>query len=241
MQSTARLDNSNSRFSGPRPAIAVVPDRHDGPVTLCEFLRNTQPFSVRESLPRNTTIYSEGDSTDQIYEVVSGTIRLCKHTPGGRRHVLDFVLAGEIFGLIEHSEHTMSAETVGDVTLASYSRGRLDRLAAGNAVVRRRIQSAISDNLLTAQQQLLILGCQDSRERLASFFLRLAERIGLEPGNRLELPMGRQDIADHLGLTIETICRTVRILHRAGVVSVPNAHELILTDLPALRALAVEG
>jgi CRP/FNR family nitrogen fixation transcriptional regulator len=243
MTLAVRIASNTARFAAPPPRLAypaLVPAAQPEPVTLVEFLHKAQLFGVRQSLPRNQTIFSEGDSTDQVYELVSGTVRLCKHTPGGRRHILDFVMPGEIFGLLEHSEHTVTAEAVGEVVLISYSRSRLDKLAAGDATVRRRILSIVSDDLLTAQQQLLILGCQDAREKMASFFLRLAGRSSLKAGERLQLPMGRQDIADHLGLTIETVCRTIRALHRAGIVQVPNVHELILSNMPALRALAIE-
>ena len=233
---------TETRFVPP-PRLAtptLVPVGNPDAVTLVEFLHRAQLFGVRQNLPRNHTIFSEGDSTDQVYELVSGTVRLAKHTPGGRRHILDFVIPGEVFGLLEHSEHTVTAEAVTDVVLVSYSRSRLDKLAAGDPMLRRRILSAVSDDLLTAQQQLLILGCQDAREKMASFFLRLSGRAGLKNGTRLALPMGRQDIADHLGLTIETVCRTIRAFHRAGIATVPNVNEIVLTNLPALRALAVE-
>ncbi len=242
MSVAARAVFTETRFVPP-PRLAtptLVPVGNPEPVTLVEFLHRAQLFGVRQSLTRNHTIFSEGDSTDQVYELVSGTVRLAKHTPGGRRHILDFAIPGEVFGLLEHSEHTVTAEAVTDVVLVSYSRSRLDRLAAADPMLRRRILSAVSDNLLTAQQQLLILGCQDAREKMASFFLRLSGRAGLKNGARLALPMGRQDIADHLGLTIETVCRTIRAFHRAGIATVPNVNEIVLTNLPALRALAVE-
>jgi CRP-like cAMP-binding protein len=246
MSLAVRLAYSNTNPPPPRirtifpQPIAAKPSSIPHAVTLIDHLRRLQPQALRQSLPRNHTVFAEGDSTDQVYELVSGVVRLAKHTPGGRRHILDFVMPGEVFGLIENPEHTVTAETVGDAVIVSYSRGVLERAAANDPVLRRRMVSQISDSLLTAQQQLLILGCQDAREKMASFFLRLADRAGLKPGNRLELPMGRQDVADHLGLTIETVCRTIRALHRSGTVNVPNVHDVTLADLPALRALAVE-
>ncbi len=221
-----------------RPRLVVLGEA--GPVTLLDHLRQSQPHAVRQNVARNLTLFSEGDSTDCVYVLVKGTVRLCKHTPGGRRHVIDFVLPGEVFGLVEQPEHTMTAEAVSDAVLVSFSRSQLDRYAAANPVVRRRILSVVSDNLATAQQQLLILGCHDARERLASFLLRLADRAGLGAGNRLALPMGRQDIADHLGLTIETVCRTIRQLCRDGIVSVPGIHDIVLADMAALSSLAIE-
>ena len=244
MTMAVRLAYSNTRYSAPPARIAFPPTANSSssaePVTLLEHLRKTQPFATRQTLVRGQSVYSEGDSTDQVFELVSGTVRIAKLTPGGRRHILDFIVPGEVFGLIEHAEHTTDAECVGDVVVVSYSRGQLDKLAASDPVVRRRLLQAVSDSLLTAQQQQMILGCQDAREKLATFFLRLADRTQLKAGNRLELPMGRQDIADHLGLTIETVCRTIRAMHRAGVLTVPNVHEMILSNIAALRTLAVE-
>ena len=230
------IHNPQFRMAFPQPAPRVV----SAPVTLLEMLRASQPNAVRQRIARGQEIFAEGDSTDQVYELVSGTVRLCKHTPGGRRHILDFVTAGDLFGLIEHAEHTITAEAVTDVVIVSYSRSHLDRQAAADTTVRRRVLAAVSDRLLVAQQQLLILGCQDAKERIASFLLRHAGRVGTRDGNRLALPMGRQDLADHLGLTIETVCRTIRALHRAQIVNVSTTSEIILTDMRALRALAVE-
>ena len=245
MTMAVRLAYSNTRYAAPpaRMAFAPTPNTRSSaaePVTLLEHLRTSQPFATRQTLARGQSVFSEGDSTDQVFELVSGTVRITKLTPGGRRHILDFIMPGELFGLIEHAEHTTNAECVGEVVVISYSRSQLDKLTAVDPVVRRRVLQAVSDSLLTAQQQQLILGCQDAREKLATFFLRLADRTQLKPGNRLELPMGRQDIADHLGLTIETVCRTVRAMHRAGIVTVPNVHEMTLSNIAALRALAVE-
>jgi CRP-like cAMP-binding protein len=231
------LSNPNIHIAFPRHDVAHVSRE---PVTLPEVLRATQPNALRQRLTRGQAIFSEGDSTDQVYELVSGTIRLCKHTAGGRRHILDFVTAGDLFGLMEHAEHTITAEAITDVVIVSYSRNQLDRLSANDTTVRRRVLGAVSDTLLIAQQQLLILGCQDARERIASFLLRLAARTGVGNGNRLALPMGRQDIADHLGLTIETVCRTIRALHRAQIVTVLGASAIVLSDMRALRALAIE-
>jgi CRP-like cAMP-binding protein len=89
------------------------------------------------------------------------------------------------------------------------------------------------------QRHLLVLGCQDAKERLASFLLRLAGRTGVSGSGALDLAMGRQDIADHLGLTIETICRAIRDLKNDGTVVMAAAHQLILADMSALRALAI--
>jgi len=99
----------------------------------------------------------------------------------------------------------------------------------------------MSANLLTAQQHLFVLGCQKAEERVASFLLRLADRLDVLCGDPVDVAMSRQDIADHLGLTIETISRAITALRGAGIILVPNAHQLVLRNVAALRTLAAEG
>jgi len=117
----------------------------------------------------------------------------------------------------------------------------VDRLAEENPAVGTQLLCHLSANLLTAQQHLFVLGCQKARERVASFLLRLADRIDLTYGDRLDLSMSRQDIADHLGLTIETISRTITALRSDGIVLIPNTNQIVLRDMAALRALAAES
>jgi len=86
-----------------------------------------------------------------------------------------------------------------------------------------------------------VLGCQKARERIASFLVRLADRVGAHCGDRLDLAMSRQDIGDHLGLTIETVSRTLTALRGTGEILIQNAHQIVLRDMAALRILAAEA
>jgi len=149
-------------------------------------------------------------------------------------------LPGDLMGFVESPDLPVGAEAVTDVTLMAFPRACFDQLAEQNPDVRAQLLRHLSCNLLTAQQHLFVLGCQKARERVASFLLRLADRVGASCGDRLDLPMSRQDIADHLGLTIETISRTITGLRSTGAVLVPNTHQIVLRDKAALRALAAE-
>src|SRR5262249_52387022 len=159
---------------------------------------------------------------DQIYRIVGGTVRLCRYMPDGRRYIVDFLLPGDLMGFFESPDLPVCAEAVTDVSLIAFPRACFDQLAEENAEVRAHLLRHLSCNLLIGQQHLFVLGCQNARERVASFFLKMADRMGASCGDRLDLPMSRQDIADHLGLTIETISRTITGLRGAGVVFVPN-------------------
>jgi len=234
--------NEPNATSGRFAAIHSASHRDpDAPVTLNDHLRTLHSYSTRHHYRRGETIFAEGEPADRVYKIIVGTVRLCRYSPGGRRHVTDFVLAGDLVGFLECADQPMTAEAVEDVTLISYPRACVDRLAASNPEIRTRVLCHLSANLLEAQQHLFVLSCQSAKEKLASFLTRLADRIDLMPGETLDLPMGRQDIADHLGMTIETVCRTISMLKNEDVLSVPSSHELVLKNMAALRTLAVEN
>ena len=212
----------------------------DAPVTLTDYLRRIQDFGSRLHFHRNEIIFNQDDAAEHFYRILSGTVRLCRYMPDGRRYIVDFNLPGDVIGLTESPDHPVSAEAVTDVIVVAYPRICFDRLARECPELRAQHLCHLSANLLSAQQHLFVLGCQKAKERIASFLLRLADRMDLSHGDRLELPMGRQDIADHLGLTIETISRSITQLRSEGAILVPNTHQLVLRDMTILRALAAE-
>jgi len=211
------------------------------PVTLADTLERLQAHGARQSFARNEPIFSQDDPADQVYRIASGIVRLCRYMPDGRRYIVDFLLPGDLMGFVESPDLPVCAEAVTEVSLVSFPRASFDRLAEQNADVRAHLLRHLSNNLLTVQQHLFVLGCQKARERVASFLVRLADRMGVTCGDRLDLPMSRQDIADHLGLTIETISRTITGLRGTGAVLIPNAHQIVLRDMAALRILAAEA
>jgi len=205
---------------------------------LYNDLRVLDRFSARARFVKNETVFSEGDHAGHAYKIVSGMVRMCKHTRDGRRQIADFLLPGAIFGIIDRGEYGFSAEAVTDVLLMCYPRSQIDRLSATKAGVIDHIFAVLTEQFMTMQRHLVVLGCQSAKERVASFLVLLADRSRAEPGDRLDLPMGRQDIASHLGLTIETVCRAITELKREGAVIVPSLNQIILRDLEALRTLA---
>jgi CRP/FNR family nitrogen fixation transcriptional regulator len=211
------------------------------PAGLADTLDRIQSHGVKLQFARNEPIFNQDDPADQVYRIIGGTVRLCRYMPDGRRHIVDFLLPGDLMGFVASPDLPVCAEAVTEVTLISFPRVCFDRLAEENVEVRARLLRHLSDNLLTAQQHLFVLGCQKARERVASFFVRLADRMGVSCGDRLDLPMSRQDIADHLGLTIETVSRTITALRSANAVLIPNSHQIVLRDMAALRGLAAEA
>jgi CRP/FNR family transcriptional regulator, nitrogen fixation regulation protein len=236
-------------LSAARNTLSAVPSfdqffaasQGDAPVTLIDYLGRLSSFGARQQYERNETIFNQDDTAEYVYRILSGTVRLCRYMPDGRRYIVDFLMPGDLMGFVESPDQPVSAEAVTEVTLIAYPRSCFDRMAQENAAVRTQLLCHISSNLLTAHQHLFVLGCQKAKERVASFLLRLADRMDVMEGDRLDISMSRQDIADHLGLTIETISRTITALRSDGIVLIPNTSQIVLRDMAALRALAAEG
>jgi CRP/FNR family nitrogen fixation transcriptional regulator len=211
------------------------------PVSLTDYLQTIQAYGARQHYRGNDPIFSQGDSADQVYRILDGTVRLCRHLRDGRRHILDFLLPGDVIGFVESLEQPASAEAVTDVSLIAFPRVCFDRLARENADARKQLLCHMSESLQSAQQHLFVVSCQKAQERVASFLLRLADRLDVMSGDRMTMPMNRQDIADYLGLTIETISRSLTSLRSDGLLLIPNAHQIIIRDTEALRILAAGG
>jgi CRP/FNR family nitrogen fixation transcriptional regulator len=185
---------------------------------------------------RNTAVFSEGDPARHVYKVISGAIRTCRVLMDGRRQIADFYLPGDFFGLDWQGEHGFTAEAIADAVVVSYPRAQLDLLAETQIGVQRLLMSLLSKSLCATQNHVVMLGRQTAQERLAWFLLNLMERS--DDNTDLDLPMSRLDIADYLGLTIETVSRGISQFKRQHLIGVCGAHKVTLKKLEALEALA---
>jgi CRP/FNR family transcriptional regulator len=184
------------------------------------------------------TVFLEDDPADDVYEVTEGVVRLCKLLPDGRRAIVGFLYPGELAGLASGGRYPLTAEAVTPVAVRSCPRRALDRAANCSPDVQRHLSALLWRELEAAQARLVLLGRMSAIERVASFLVTLSRR---EHGaNRLRLPMSRLDIADYIGLTIETVSRTLTQLKRQGIIALPNPHEVILLRPASLCALAGE-
>ena len=184
--------------------------------------------------PRDTEIFGENEPADYLYKVLSGTVRTYKILSDGRRQVGGFYLPGDIFGLEFADEHTLSAEAISDAKVLVIKRSALSALAARDPSVAQQLFALTGRELYRVQDRILLL-IKNARERVASFLLEMAERAS--ENNTIELPMSRQDIADYLGLTIETVSRTLTSLETASAIEVsPSSRRIVLRNRAALAA-----
>jgi len=186
------------------------------------------------SFPRNGEIYGEGEAADYVYKVIKGTIRTSKVLTDGRRQIGGFYLPGDVFGLESGDEHAFSAEAITASEVLVIRRAALIALAARDLGVARELWALTGSELGRAQEHLMLL-VKTAQERVAGFLLEMSARR--PAGDTVELPMTRQDIADYLGLTIETVSRTLTSLAHDSAIELPNSRRIVLRNRPALREM----
>jgi CRP/FNR family nitrogen fixation transcriptional regulator len=186
------------------------------------------------SFSRNAEIYGENEPADYIYKLVSGTVRTSKILNDGRRQIGEFYLPGDIFGLEVGREHAFSAEAITDVKVIVVKRTVIEALAARDNEIARQLWAMTGRELQRVQDHILLL-IKTAQERVAGFLLEMADRI--KASNEVELPMSRQDIADYLGLTIETVSRTLTNLENSAAIALPSSRRIVLRNRAALRRL----
>jgi CRP/FNR family transcriptional regulator, nitrogen fixation regulation protein len=194
------------------------------------------PGGIPMSFARNTEIYAEGESAGHVYKVVSGVIRISKLLPDGRRQISAFHTAGDMFGFEADDLHHASAGAVVPVKVVAYKWQSL--LAAGTHSMSlvRDLLNLTMIGLRQTQDHLLLLGRKNALERVAAFLIEMAKRTNA--GSVLELAMARHDIADYLGLTLETVSRMFAELKELGAIKLEGARRVHLLDPERLASMS---
>jgi CRP/FNR family nitrogen fixation transcriptional regulator len=227
-----------TRSSKPRQSQTELLRSIAGKRALHVIFRKVAPIQFS----RNAGIYREGDPVGPLYRVISGAVRTCKVLADGRRQIGAFYLPGETFGLETQADHLFSAEAVIDSKVlivksqsSHFEHWDLQEASETWELMRRDLMRR---ELQLAQSHFLLL-IKTAPERVASFLLEMAERI--QSGNEVEVPMSRRDIADYLGLTTETVSRTLTQLEREAAIAIPGSKCIVLRKRAALRRLAEVG
>jgi CRP/FNR family transcriptional regulator, anaerobic regulatory protein len=187
----------------------------------------------------NETLWCEGEERAHIFIVRSGAICFSRMLPDGRRIVLGFAYPGDIIG-IGSDFHNCDAQTVQVTRLEAIPAASFKRAVIDDPGLGKRATAAVHQALDAAYQHVVVISKLSANERLASFLMALSDRNakhGLSPLSII-LPMRRLDIADYLGLTIETVSRTFTIFKNAGLIAMDQASIIVFTDIGKLRALA---
>ena len=187
---------------------------------------------------RDEEIYGEAEQAEFVYKVVSGAVRTYKLLSDGRRQIGAFHLPGDLFGLESSRTHKLTAEAVTETVVLVFKRRTLEHFAMRNIEVARQLWNLTARNLDHAEEHMLLLGRKTAAEKVAAFLLEMDERM--QPTGAISLPMTRRDIADYLGLTLETVSRTISQLQAEGVVERSSARQIIVQRRSKLRELGSE-
>jgi CRP/FNR family transcriptional regulator, nitrogen fixation regulation protein len=177
------------------------------------------------SFPPDAQIYRAGDPANYLYKIVTGAVRTSRVSLEGRRQIGGFFLSGELFGLEPGAQHIFSSETISETHVLVIER---------TGLASSELLDLMHHELRRAQNHSLLL-MMTASERVATFLLEMAERI--HSGGEVQLPMSRLDIADHLGLAIETVSRTLTELEKHSAIALPASRRIVLRNPAALKQL----
>ncbi len=212
-------------------------------LSICSALRGAEIDRIaalvsRSPVAAGQTLFQEGDEANAVYNIIGGAVRLFKLLPDGRRQITGFLFSSDFIGLALKDRYAYSAEAITSTVVCRFPRLKLESLFEEMPRLENRLLRQASNELIAAQDQMLLLGRKTAVERLASFLMALAHRQNHEKkGEIVDLPMTRTDIADYLGLTIETVSRGFTRLRNDGLIETPDTHSALLCDPDGLREL----
>ena len=215
------------------------------PNTLADIGLTSSPnltVSLNEhTYAKGSEIFGENEPAEYIYQVKKGAVRSYKLLSDGRRQIGAFHLDGDLFGLTSRETHRFTAEAVVNTTLRLIKRQTLEATASTDRLLARDLLSMTTQSLQHAEDHMLLLGRKDALERVAAFLLEMDKRLA--DSNIISLPMTRHDIADYLGLTLETVSRALSRLRRAGAVSFSGTtqREVAILNRSHLYSLDLQG
>ena len=184
---------------------------------------------------QDSGIYEEGDAAHTYYKVVSGVVRTCRFSADGRRHIDAFYTEGDVFGFELGADHVFSAEAVTACSLQPCRRRGLEEAVAQDGESALQLYTYAMRQLTRARAHSQLLGRCSAVQKLAAFLLELSAERKTMP---IELPMTRQDIGDYLGLTIETVSRTLAQLEKGGVIHLLAARLITVKNRTALEDMS---
>lgn len=209
---------------------------------LCDDeLGHLSRAAVRVTIPPGHVFIEEGSPADEFFNVTSGTVKLFKSLPDGRRQITGFVSIGHFLGLAVSDRYAFGAEAINQVKLCRFSRTRLETIVEEFPRLERRLLSEAANELVAAQEQMLLLGRKTARERVATFlYQQMEDHYGdtMPARPHINFPMTRADIADFLGLTVETVSRTFSGLRREGLLNASSGHDMIVMSPARLQQIA---
>ena len=239
-----------SERTGADPQMAKASECHGCLIRESSFCSATPDSGLdvlsrsrrRVRIPKRQTIVCEGEPATSFFNVTNGDVKLIRSSPDGRRpQIVGFRVAGEFFATPASDRYTITAEAVTDVEVCVFSHQRLSRILRQWPNLLARLFQMSNEQLTDSEEQVFLLGRKSARERVVSFLLAFGTRTACNRHRvlrQVNLPMTRTDIADFLGLTIETVSRVFAKLAKERLITVEVARSVQFLNLPALQQIA---
>lgn len=202
-----------------------------------EALFGTQPV---EKFAAGTAVFWEGDAAEHVFAVVEGVLRIHRLLPDGRRVITGFMYPGDLIGISLRDRYLYTAEAVTATKVRRFARPRFQEEISKSPALGPQLFARLCDEMAAAQDQMVLLARKSAEERVCSFLLAIARRLSVvgQAASVVDIPMTRLDMADYLGLTIETVSRTMTRLASRGVIAANGRHAVVIRKPDILAALA---
>jgi CRP/FNR family transcriptional regulator len=208
-----------------------------------ELMPALSSISSKVSLEKGESLFFEGDKSTYVYNVIDGFLRLSRHGQDGRRQVMGFLSTGDYIGHTGLGHYKLTAEALSDVKVCRFKRNDLEKVLESYPQFEKQFHHLTAGLLDDMLDLIFTIGRKNALERVASFLMYQIDRKSISdelPGS-LWLPMTRSDIADFLGLTLETVSRSFSKLKKAGVISIEQAHTINILERSRLIDLSEGG
>ena len=205
-----------------------------------EELERLNAIMTEVTFNAGDTIFSEGEEADYIFNVTFGTLKLYKLLPDGRSQITGFITVGDFLGLSNTQSYSCTAEAITDIQICRFKRTDLEKLLNDFPKMGKRLLGMARNELAEIQDQLLLLGRKTADERLASFLANMSKRKAFtgETPNTVNLVMNQNEVGEYLGMTPETVSRTMKRFRDRGIIAkTKHSRKISIIDTDALKAL----
>jgi CRP/FNR family transcriptional regulator len=200
-------------------------------------LEKFSKISTEKNYTNKENIFIQNDPAKHLFNITEGNVKIYQLLDDGRIQIIGFLYPGDFFGSYKNNKYNYSAESIGDLKTCVFDQKILEQYLDENPVLAKELLNQTSFELTVAQDRITVLGKLSAIERISTFLTNISEqrkRIGWQ-NNPISLPMTRQDIADYLGLTIETVSREFSNLKSSNLIKVISSKQIYLPNIDALK------
>ncbi len=213
--------------------------------SFCRCLNDDQleifsKVSFEKKFTDKENIFLQNDPSTHLYNITEGNVKIYQLLDDGRIQIIGFLYPGDFFGTYKNNKYNYSAEAIGNLRVCVFDQRVLDKYMDQNPILAKELLNQTSYELTLAQDRMTVMGRLNAIEKIAIFFINISnqrKRIGWQ-SNPISLSMTRQDIADYLGLTIETVSREISKLKTSNIIKIISSKQLFINDIEKLKQIS---